>query len=94
MKTKSKKIDLLDRLILLCLLIIFLSAIAKANCNYYVNEYNHSKIRFETMQEVAAPYQITMNEKTKIIYYLENAKAYCKNKEYYEILLNFYKDKR
>lgn len=66
--------------------------IANADCKWYVNEFNHSKIRFETMQEVNAPYKITNDEKKRIIYLLENAIALCPNKEYYKTILKVYEN--
>jgi len=72
------------------LTILILTSSLFANCEWYVNEYNNSKIRFETMQEVNAPYQVTNNERKLIVYYLENAKVHCDKKEYYETLIRFY----
>ncbi len=72
------------------LAILIITSSLLGSCEWYVNEYNNSKIRFETMQEVNAPYKVTNDEKKLIIYYLENAKVYCEKKEYYETLIKFY----
>lgn len=77
------------------LILTILTAITlNANCDYYVNEFNNSKIAFETFVNNNAPYKIANSEKQKIIYYLENAERLCDNKEYYRTLIKFYEDKK
>lgn len=74
------------------ILLILTAITLNANCEYYVNEYNHSKIRFETMQEVKAPYEVTNNERKRIMYYLKNAEVHCEKKEYYKTLIKMYEN--
>jgi len=61
-----------------------------ANCEYYNNEFNNSKIKYDAMITADAPYSIVKKEQNKILYYLDNALVFCNNKEYYKTLIKFY----
>ena len=72
------------------LTILIISTSLFANCEYYNNEFNNSKIKHDAMITADAPYSIVIKEQNKILYYLDNALIFCNNKEYYKTLIKFY----
>ena len=75
------------------LTILILTSSLFANCEYYNDMFNKTKDTYYAMITANAPYDIVIQEKRMMVYYLENAKALCSNKEYYEILIKFYEEK-
>ena len=74
------------------IIIAILTSSLFANCEYYIYKINNSIPLLEAMKAANAPYDLVIEEQKYLLRMLENAKAICGNKEYYDTLIKFYKN--